>query len=72
MGPPVNVVPQEDVVEVIDVLFLVILGVVRATVEVEEPHQVLKLTVDIPKNFCWGIDLQCHGLALEYLDDLLA
>lgn len=66
VAAPVHEVPQEDVVEVLDVLLLAVL--VRRAVEREETHQVGELSVDVPEDLERRLGLQDHRLVY---DDLL-
>ena len=60
MATSVDVVTQEEVVVAFDITVLI-----GSSPEIEEPHQVLILSVDITEDLDRCIDLENHGLSFK-------
>lgn len=67
MCTTIDIIAKEEVVVALNIA--VVVGVAP---EVEEPHQVLVLTVDISENFDGSIDAEHHRLILQNANALIS
>lgn len=64
MAASIHKITKEDVVEVLDILFLTIF--MWTAIESEETHQICELTMNISENFQRRFSLKDHGLTHDY------
>ena len=67
MCTSIDIVTEEEVIVTLNITIIV-----GDAPQIEEPHQVLVLPVDVTKDFDWRVDSQHHWLLLKYAHALFS
>ena len=65
MVTSVNKIPKKQIVIQIYVTILPRITIVWSSPDIEEPHQIRVLTVDVTENFDWGIKFEHNRLIFD-------